>query len=63
MIAAAIHLSLEEGFAGRIGLHSLPQADKFYEGHGLINAGHDLAKQGLAYFEMNSKQAIAFLEK
>ena len=31
LISAAINRSLEEGFQGRIGLHSLPQAIEFYE--------------------------------
>lgn len=32
MVRAAIELSRNEGFYGRIGLHSLPQAATFYSG-------------------------------
>jgi len=63
MLAAAITLSREEGFAGRIGLHSLPQAVKFYENCGMTNLGSDPSKQGLPYFEMTPEQVAAFLEK
>lgn len=63
MLAAAISLSREEGFSGRTGLHSLPQAVKFYEGCNMTNLGPDQAKQGLPYFEMTPDQAAAFLEK
>ncbi len=35
MLAAAIRLSLNEGFFGRIGLHSLPQSEEFYKASGL----------------------------
>lgn len=63
MLAAAVALSREEGFAGRIGLHSLPQSVKFYEKCGMTRLEADLAKQGLPYFEMVPEQAAAFLEK
>lgn len=64
MLAAAITLSREEGFFGRIGLHSLPQSEKFYaDACGMTNLGSDLSKQGLPYFEMTPEQATAFLEK
>jgi len=61
MLAAAITLSLEEGFSGRIGLHSLPQSEKFYRACGMTGLGPDAFKQGLGYFEMKPDQAAAFL--
>lgn len=61
MLATAIALSRDEGFFGRIGLHSLPQSEKFYEkACGMTNLGGDLSKQGLPYFEMTPEQAAAF---
>ncbi|HEY6183079.1 MAG TPA: GNAT family N-acetyltransferase [Terriglobales bacterium] len=63
MIAAAIHLSLAEEFSGRIGLHSLPQADDWYSrGCGMTDLGPDPALQNLRYFEMTPEQAAEFLK-
>jgi len=62
LLAAAVVLSREEGFKGRIGLHSLPQADRFYrDSCGMSDLGPDVAYHGLRYFEMTSEQADAFL--
>ncbi len=45
-------LSREEGFKGRVGLHALPQAERFYtEKCGMTAVGRDASKQGLMYFE------------
>jgi hypothetical protein len=64
LIAAAIHLSLEEEFQGRIGLHSLPQADTWYrDACGMTDLGPDAAVQNLRYFEMTPKQASEFLKE
>jgi hypothetical protein len=62
MLAAAITLSLEEGFSGRLGLHSLPQSEKFYRACGMTGLGPDVFKQNLGYFEMKPDQAAAFLK-
>lgn len=62
MIAAAIQLSRDEGYKGRIGLHSLPQADSFYRDRcQMSDLGRDAAKQNLTYFEMTDAQADQFL--
>lgn len=62
LIGAAVSLSLEEEFKGRIGLHSLPQANGFYANHcGMTDLGIDPAYQGLRYFEMTSQQAEDFI--
>ncbi len=62
LIATAVQLSLEEGFRGRIGLHSLPQAESFYAKNcEMIDLGIDQKKEGLRYFEMTPTQAAAFL--
>ncbi|MBK8908914.1 MAG: GNAT family N-acetyltransferase [Rhodospirillales bacterium] len=63
LIRAAIELSLQEEFQGRIGLHSLPQANNFYGRKcGMTDLGPDAAYQGLRYFEMTPKQARSFIE-
>jgi hypothetical protein len=62
LIATAVQLSVEEGFRGRIGLHSLPQAETFYATNcGMTDLGKDTKKEGLRYFEMTPAQAAAFL--
>lgn len=62
LIATAVQLSLEEGFRGRLGLHSLPQAETFYANNcEMTDLGLDQKKEGLRYFEMTLTQAAAFL--
>jgi GNAT superfamily N-acetyltransferase len=63
LITAAIQLSFDEGFKGRLGLHSLPQADAFYRRNGMTDLGPDAAYQNLSYFEMTVEQARAFFEQ
>lgn len=63
---AIIRLSKHEGFHGRVGLHSLPQAEKFYRNVcGMTDLGPDPDpdKQGLRYFEFTREQAQAFQKK
>jgi hypothetical protein len=44
--------SFDEGFKGRVGLHSLPQAEAFYQQScGMIPLGKDASKENLMYFE------------
>jgi hypothetical protein len=61
LVRAAIELSLELEYRGRIGLHSLPQADPFYTRCGMTDLGPDLAYYGLQYFEMTPEQAELYL--
>jgi len=62
MIYHAINISFGEGLDGRIGLHSLPQSEKFYEEKcGMTDFGPDELKHGMHYFEMSSEQAMVFL--
>jgi len=64
LMRAAIALSEEEGFKGRIGLHSLPQADKFYiKSCGMTCLGQDPRYHNLRYFEMTPEQAQEFINK
>lgn len=51
---AAIQYSVDTGSGGRVGLHSLPRAEEFYEeACEMINLGKDYSKEGcsLVYFE------------
>ena len=58
LIRAAIQLSLDAGYLGRIGLHSLSRANNFYRHLGMTDMGLDAAYENLRYFEMTSLQAI-----
>ena len=60
LLAAAVSLSMDEDFKGRIGLHSLHQADEFYVRKGMTSLGPD---PKLTYFEMDAERARAFLEE
>jgi hypothetical protein len=61
MVRIAVELSREEGFRGRIGLHSLPQAMRFYRDVcGMADLGADSSYHGLVYFEMTEAQAVKF---
>lgn len=64
LMAAAIELSREQGFKGRLGLHALPQSERWYrETCGMTDMGIDQHAQGLRYFEMTAQQASAFILK
>jgi len=64
LISAAVMLSKEVECHGRIGLHSLPQANRFYANScGMQDFGPDASYQNLRYFEMTPGDATAFLEK
>ncbi len=63
LIRAAIEVSQSEGFKGRIGLHSLPQANNFYASKcGMTDLGPDPDYQNLRYFEMTVAQARSFVD-
>ena len=64
LIRAAVARSEELEFHGRIGLHSLPQADRFYANTcGMTDLGSDSNYQNLRYFEMTPEQAQVFTAK
>ena len=64
LIRAAVVLSEELEFNGRIGLHSLPQANGFYASTcGMTDLGSDPDHDGLRYFEMSPENAQAFIAK
>jgi hypothetical protein len=58
----AVKQSKEEGFRGRVGLHALPQAERFYEvACGMTPLGRDVAKQDLLYMELSGRQAAKLI--
>lgn len=63
MLSAAVQFSLDAEFKGRIGLHSLPQAEGFYECHGLQSLGVDPDKEDLKYYELSPEAAAKFLSR
>lgn len=60
LVGAAVQISIDEGFAGRIGLHSLPQADGFYQRIGMTDLGQDPDCHNLHYFEFTPTAAQHF---
>lgn len=65
LVAAAIQMSIDNSFKGRIGLHSLPQAKSYYDECGMTNRGPDPlpGAENLCYFEMTPEQAQAFMTR
>jgi hypothetical protein len=62
LIWAAVRASVEEGFHGRLGLHSLPQAEDFYEQKcGMVRVGADPDYESLTYFELTRERAAVIL--
>ena len=62
MMGTAVSFSIDEGFNGRVGLHSLSQARGFYEHHcGMSDLGPDNNYQGLHYYEFTENQASEFI--
>jgi GNAT superfamily N-acetyltransferase len=61
LLIDAIRLSREEGHEGRVGLHSLPQAEAFYARCGLTRVGLDPTYYDLPYYEYTSQQAVDWL--
>ena len=42
--------SLDLGYGGRLGLHTLPRSEAFYEAHNMLNLGYDSDRE-MVYFE------------
>ena len=64
LLRAAIEFSRQEGFKGRVGLHSLPQSNGWYANAcGMADLGADAGYQNLRYFEMTPDMADAFIAK
>lgn len=62
LIEAAVRKSIEEGFKGRVALHSLSGSERFYlEVCGMTEVFRDPAKQNLLWCEFTPEQAERFL--
>jgi hypothetical protein len=62
LFEAAVRVSTGEGFHGRVGLHSLPQAEAFYRDTCLMSSlGVDASYQNLPYYELTRDRATQFL--
>ena len=61
LIAEAVRLSLEAGLGGRVGLHSLAQAELFYIKCGMTRVGPDSSYFDLTFFEFTAQQATDLL--
>jgi hypothetical protein len=61
LLADAVRLSLETGLGGRVGLHSLPQAEAFYTRCRMSRVGPDSEDFDLPYFEYTGKEATDWL--
>lgn len=62
LIGEAVRQSLERGYGGRVGLHALPQAERFYaERCRMTPHGPDNRYYDLLYFEYREDAAIQWL--
>jgi len=62
LLKAAVEVSFELGFKGRVGLLALHQAESFYERHDLTCFGMD-SKKPMKYYEMTTNVAEAFVRE
>jgi GNAT superfamily N-acetyltransferase len=58
LLSFARQRSLEYGYGGRLGLHSLPNSASFYEAQDMANLGTDPDYENLVYFEFGLIRAI-----
>jgi hypothetical protein len=63
LLRAAVELSFELEFKGRIGLHSLPQAESWSDKLEITCVGEDANKERFKYYEMTPEQAHAFVRE
>jgi hypothetical protein len=62
LMEVAIRLSMDEGFHGRVGLHSLPQSEAFYRDIcRMVGLEVDASYQDLPYYEFTREKAAEFL--
>lgn len=57
----ALERSVSLEYKGRVGLHALPKAEKFYKQLGMTDCGIDANKQSLRYFEISTDKAVEIL--
>jgi hypothetical protein len=62
LVEAAVRQSIEEGFKGRVGLHSLSTSEYFYlKVCEMTPVGRDPRKQNLLWCEFTPEQALIFI--
>ena len=61
LMEAAVYLSINEGFDGRLGLHSLSKAEDFYRKHKMTELQKDPKKQNMIWFEFTPEQSRKFI--
>jgi hypothetical protein len=60
LMQAAISLSFEEEYKGRVALHALPESESWYRDVlRMVDFGPDPDCQSLVYFELTAEQALA----
>jgi len=57
LITFAITLSINLGFEGKIGLHSVKKAEEFYKKLGFIDLGNDINYKNFKYLELSADNA------
>jgi hypothetical protein len=62
LVGAAIQISMDYGFKGRVGLNSLTDSEPFYERLNFEFLTRDPDKQNLKYYELSAKHAAEFLK-
>jgi hypothetical protein len=63
LLGFAINLSLDLEYKGRIGLHSLPNAESFYRKFGMKDLGYDPEYYNLKYFEISAHDIQEIIQK
>lgn len=62
LVEYAVRYSLVQGFHGRVGLFSLPQAERFYENRCRMTRVPQVRHGPMYWFELTRENATAFLE-
>lgn len=63
LVEAAVQTSIAESFGGRLGLHSLPQSEDFYQRKcNMTRIGPDPSVQNLCYFEFTRESASQYIK-
>ena len=64
LVQVAARTSVQQGFFGRVGLHTLPQSRPFYTGACEMQAlGRDPSYGNLEYFELTAANAADLVNK
>jgi hypothetical protein len=61
LIEAAVRHSVESGCDGRVGLHALPSAQRFYEKLWFVGLGMDASVEELVYYELTGSASTKIL--